>query len=66
MGIRGVHDGVDLVGAGDGFAIVDDGMTAPENLAGSPRIGIRLGKDLPWRWRVPGNRYVSGTTSRRG
>ena len=66
MGIRGVHDGVDLVGAGDGFAIVDDGLTAPENLAGSPRIGIRLGKDLPWRWRVPGNRYVSGTTSRRG
>jgi DNA-3-methyladenine glycosylase len=64
MGINGTDDGMDLVGASEEFTIVDDGMTPPENLVGSPRIGISRGKDLPWRWSVPGNRYVSGTTSR--
>lgn len=65
MGISGAQDGIDLVGAHDGFTIVSDGMAPPKDLAGGPRIGIRLGKDLPWRWRVPGNRYVSGTTAQR-
>lgn len=64
MGIDGTHDGIDLVGASEAFTIVEDGMPPPENLAGSPRIGISVGKDLPWRWSVPDNRYVSGTTSR--
>lgn len=66
MGIHGTHDGMDLVGASEGFTIVDDGMTPPKNLVGSPRIGISVGKELPWRWSVPDNRYVSGTTSRQG
>ncbi|HIH2644140.1 TPA: DNA-3-methyladenine glycosylase, partial [Burkholderia cenocepacia] len=26
--------------------------------------GIRVGQDLPWRWSVPGNRYVSGAVPR--
>ncbi|MCA3853923.1 DNA-3-methyladenine glycosylase, partial [Burkholderia sp.] len=64
MGIGGAQDGVDLVDAREGFAIVDDGMAPPSNLAGGPRIGIRVGQDLPWRWCVPGNRYVSGTLPR--
>ncbi|MEN2471173.1 DNA-3-methyladenine glycosylase [Burkholderia sp. GS2Y] len=64
MGIGGAQDGVDLVGAREGFAIVDDGMAPPTDLAGGPRIGIRVGTDLPWRWSVPGNRYVSGTLPR--
>lgn len=64
MGIGGAQDGVDLVGARDGFAIVDDGMAPPADLAGGPRIGIRVGQDLPWRWSVPGNRYVSGAAPR--
>jgi DNA-3-methyladenine glycosylase len=65
MGINGAQNGIDLVGADDGFTIVDDGMPPPTDLVGGPRIGISLGKDLPWRWSVPGNRYVSGTTPRR-
>jgi DNA-3-methyladenine glycosylase len=62
MGINGAQNGIDLIGAREGFTVVDDGMPPPKDLAGGPRIGISLGKDLPWRWSVPGNRYVSGTT----
>lgn len=63
MGINGAQDGIDLVSAHEGFAIVDDGMTPPENLVGGQRIGLSVGKDFPWRWSVPGSRYVSGTLS---
>jgi DNA-3-methyladenine glycosylase len=65
MGISGAQNGVDLIGTLDGFAVVDDGIAPPKGLAGGPRIGISLAKDLPLRWSVPGNRYVSGTTSQR-
>ena len=60
MGITGAQDGADLVRACDGFAIVDDGTAPPAHAKGGPRIGIRVGTDLPWRWSVPGNPYVSG------
>ena len=60
MGITGEQNGIDLIVARDGFAIVDDGMAPPETAAGVPRVGIRVGVDSPWRWRVPNNRYVSG------
>ncbi|WP_109123860.1 DNA-3-methyladenine glycosylase [Dyella sp. C11] len=60
MGINGEQNGIDLVGALDGYAIVDDGVAPPKHLAGTPRVGIRVGVDFPWRWRVPNNRYVSG------
>lgn len=65
MGITGAHDGVDLIGAHEGFAIVDDGIAPPADPASGPRIGIRVGTDLPWRWSVPGNPYVSGPVTRR-
>ncbi|MDR3445053.1 MULTISPECIES: DNA-3-methyladenine glycosylase [unclassified Dyella] len=64
MGITGAQNGIDLVGARDGFAILDDGMPPPKALVGGPRIGIRVGVDLPWRWSVPNNRYVSGPVAR--
>ncbi|WP_269511559.1 DNA-3-methyladenine glycosylase [Burkholderia sp. IMCC1007] len=64
LGITGAQDGVDLVDAREGFAIVDDGTAPPANPVGGPRIGIRVGTELPWRWSVPGNRYVSGTLPR--
>jgi DNA-3-methyladenine glycosylase len=65
MGINGVQNGIDLVSPLDGFALVDDGMAPPKDLTGSTRIGISQGKDLAWRWSVPGSRYVSGTASQR-
>lgn len=64
MGITGAQDGIDLVEAREGFAILDDGMAPPKDLAGGPRIGIRVATEHPWRWSVPGNRYVSGPASR--
>lgn len=66
MGISGAQDGIDLVLGQHGFTVVDDGMAPPKDLVGGRRIGISVGKDLPLRWRVPGNQYVSGTTSQRG
>jgi DNA-3-methyladenine glycosylase len=66
MGIVGEYNGMDLVGARHRFTIVDDGMAPPENLAGSLRIGISVGKEFPWRWSVPGSRYVSGTLQQQG
>jgi DNA-3-methyladenine glycosylase len=63
MGISGEQNGIDLVAAYDGFTIVSDGMAPPRHPLSGPRIGISKGKDFPWRWMVPGNRYVSATTS---
>ncbi len=62
MGINRAQDGIDLVSADEGFTVLDDGMAPPSHLVGSPRIGISRAKDFPWRWCVPGNVYVSGST----
>jgi len=47
------------------ISIVDDGIAPPNDLAIGPRIGIREGKDLPWRLWVKENLYVSLSLSRR-
>jgi DNA-3-methyladenine glycosylase len=65
MGITGDQNGIDLVGAHEGFTILDDGMAPPRKLIGGPRIGISQAKDLPYRWNVPGNLHVSGTAIQR-
>jgi DNA-3-methyladenine glycosylase len=59
MGITGEQNGIDLIGGHDGFAVIDDDVAPPANVAGSARIGITRGTDLLWRWAVPGNPYVS-------
>jgi DNA-3-methyladenine glycosylase len=66
MGIIGEYNGMDLAAGRERFSIVDDGMAPPANLAGTLRIGISVGKDFPWRWSVPGSRYVSGTRQQQG
>lgn len=59
LGITGAQNGIDLVGAREGYTVLDDGMPAPENVPGSARIGIREGTDLLWRWYIAGNPHVS-------
>ena len=59
MGITRAEDGADLVMAGSGLAVVDDGVPPPTFPATSGRIGIRHASDLPWRWWVPGDPNVS-------
>jgi len=58
LGIDGTLNGVDLVAPG-GVRIVDDGVPPPVGPGASVRIGLSAGADLPWRWYVPDNRYVS-------
>ena len=59
MGITRAEDGVDVVRAGSGLAVVDDGVAPPTFPATSGRIGIRHAPDLQWRWWVPGDPNVS-------
>jgi len=59
MGITGAQNGIDLVRAREGYAMLDDGTPPPEDVPGSARIGIRQGTDLLWRWLVAGNPHVS-------
>lgn len=66
LGITGAQNGIDLVKGSEGFAIVDDGVRPPTGLNGTRRVGIRVGVELPWRWSVPGSRYVSGPVSVHG
>ena len=65
MGIDGAQDGLDLVEAREGFTVVDDGTAPPDEPAVGPRVGISVAKDFPWRWCVPGSRYVSGSATLR-
>lgn len=58
FGIDREQDGVDLVD-GDDVRVFDDGMPPPEVPGVSPRIGITLAVDEPWRWFVPGDPNLS-------
>jgi len=62
FGITGDEDGVDLVRGPSRFRITDDGRAPPADARASARIGISKAKDFPWRWSVPGNRFVSGSS----
>lgn len=50
--INGTHNGANLVTAGAGIAVYDDGTAPPQEPGQSTRIGISQGVDLPWRWFV--------------
>jgi DNA-3-methyladenine glycosylase len=58
FGIDRKQDGVDLVD-GDDVRILDDGTPPPAEPGVSPRIGITLAADAPWRWFVPGDPNLS-------
>ena len=59
MGIALGHNEVDLTGRR--LYLVDDGRDAPRTVW-SPRIGIRVGTDRPWRCYAADSRAVSGRT----
>jgi DNA-3-methyladenine glycosylase len=57
LGITGALDGTDLL-VGE-VRILDDGAVPPDDPEVSPRIGVRQGTDLLWRWSVAGDEHVS-------
>jgi DNA-3-methyladenine glycosylase len=59
FGIDGTFDGADLVRADREVTLATDGAALPVEPATSTRIGLSAGSDLPWRWYLPGNPYVS-------
>ena len=56
FGITGSDNGLPL---SSDFGIYDAPAIAPENIIASPRIGIREAIDLPWRFSVKDNPFVS-------
>jgi len=59
LGIDGERNGTDLTDGGSAVQIVDDGTPPPRRAGRSPRIGISVATDVPWRWYVPGDPHVS-------
>lgn len=53
-------DGADLCGPDLWIAAMPDEERDDPPIASSPRIGISKAVDLPWRYYIPGSRYVSG------
>lgn len=52
--LTGEHDGLDLVRAERGVSLRDDGVAPPARPAVGPRVGLSRGRELPWRFAVPG------------
>ncbi len=52
-------DGVDLCRAGGEMKLLDDDFELSGRIFQGPRIGIREGTELPWRWWVEGDPNVS-------
>jgi DNA-3-methyladenine glycosylase len=59
LGIKRDLDGADLVEKDRDVEILFDGMKPPADPAIGPRIGIKEGKDLPWRYWVKENSNIS-------
>lgn len=56
---RETHNGIDVTHVGSGLHVEDDGFE-PEEIAISPRVGIRKAAERPLRFAIAGNPFVSG------
>jgi DNA-3-methyladenine glycosylase len=61
LGVTKAHDGIDLVSHTSPIRLLDDSTPPPAGtaLARGPRVGISRAADLPWRYWIAGNPYVS-------
>ena len=59
LAIDGAHDGIDLVRAEAGISLRDDDVPPPTEPVQTVRVGLRNGRELPWRWYVPDTPTVS-------
>jgi DNA-3-methyladenine glycosylase len=56
LGVDLSYDGQDLT---SGSLVITGGSTPPEGIVETNRIGISRGTDLPWRYLIDGDEYVS-------
>jgi DNA-3-methyladenine glycosylase len=57
--VRETHNGIDVTDSQSGLFVENDGFV-PDEIAVTKRIGIRKAADLPLRFAIAGNRFVSG------
>jgi DNA-3-methyladenine glycosylase len=58
LGIDRNLNGADLTASGSPIWLADDGQAPPESPLVTPRVGISVATDRPWRFAVDGNRSV--------
>jgi DNA-3-methyladenine glycosylase len=59
LDITGEMDGSDLCAAAGPLRLLDDGTPPPDRPDASPRVGISVATDRPWRFSLPGHPGVS-------
>lgn len=65
MGIDKSLDGIDLTAQSSPLWLEDDGVAPPAGALGTPRIGISVATELPWRFAVEGHPGLSRSVIRR-